>query len=98
MFSASASGQKKLSNKPIFTDAGQVAFRAISRPAQRKEDHITSSFSYTTEILIRRAASRWRSWSVFPVRTNGVNRPSRLFKSVARNSITNTGANQMIRA
>jgi len=83
---------KRLSNTHI-TDAVS-GFRAISRPAAQKIN-ITSSFSYTTEMLIQAGRKRMAIVSV-PVRTNGVIRPSRLFKSVPQ-FITNTGAT-MIRA
>jgi len=83
---------KKLSNTHI-TDAVS-GFRAISRAAAQKIN-ITSSFSYTTEMLIQAGRKRMAVVSV-PVRTNGVIRPSRLFKSIPQ-FITNTGAT-MIRA
>ena len=83
---------KKLSNTQI-TDAVS-GFRAISRQAAQKIN-ITSSFSYTTEMLIQAGRKRMAIVSV-PVRTNGAIRPSRLFKSIPQ-FITNTGAT-MIRA
>ena len=83
---------KRLSNTHI-TDAVS-GFRAISRQAAQKIN-ITSSFSYTTEMLIQAGRKRMEVVSV-PVRTNGAVRPSRLFKSIPQ-FITNTGAT-MIRA
>ncbi|WP_254305873.1 glycosyltransferase family 2 protein [Sphingopyxis sp. BSNA05] len=83
---------KRLSNTHI-TDAVS-GFRAISRAAAQKIN-ITSSFSYTTEMLIQAGRKRMAIVSV-PIRTNGAIRPSRLFKSVPQ-FITNTGAT-MIRA
>ena len=83
---------KRLSNTHI-TDAVS-GFRAISRQAAQKIN-ITSSFSYTTEMLIQAGRKRMAVISV-PVRTNGAVRPSRLFKSIPQ-FITNTGAT-MIRA
>ena len=83
---------KRLSNTHI-TDAVS-GFRAISRQAAQKIN-ITSSFSYTTEMLIQAGRKRMAVISV-PVRTNGAVRPSRLFKSIQQ-FITNTGAT-MIRA
>lgn len=83
---------KRLSNTQI-TDAVS-GFRAISRAAAQKIN-ITSSFSYTTEMLIQAGRKRMAVVSV-PVRTNGAVRPSRLFKSIPQ-FITNTGAT-MIRA
>ena len=83
---------KRLSNTQI-TDAVS-GFRAISRAAAQKTN-ITSSFSYTTEMLIQAGRKRMAVVSV-PVRTNGAVRPSRLFKSIPQ-FITNTGAT-MIRA
>jgi len=83
---------KRLSNTQI-TDAVS-GFRAISRAAAQKIN-ITSSFSYTTEMLIQAGRKRMAVVSV-PVRTNGAIRPSRLFKSIPQ-FITNTAAT-MIRA
>jgi len=83
---------KRLSNTHI-TDAVS-GFRAISRAAAQKIN-ITSSFSYTTEMLIQAGRKRMAIVSV-PIRTNGAIRPSRLFKSVPQ-FITNTGAT-MIRS
>lgn len=83
---------KKLSNTRI-NDAVS-GFRAISRQAAQKIN-ITSSFSYTTEMLIQAGRKRMAVLSV-PVRTNGAVRPSRLFKSIPQ-FITNTGAT-MIRS
>lgn len=48
-----------------------------------------TSFSYTTEMLIQAGRKRMAVVSV-PIRTNGVERPSRLFKSIPQ-FITNTG-------
>lgn len=83
---------KRLSNTQI-TDAVS-GFRAISRSAAQRIN-ITSSFSYTTEMLIQAGRKRMAIVSV-PIRTNGAVRPSRLFKSIPQ-FITNTGAT-MIRA
>ena len=83
---------KRLSNTDI-TDAVS-GFRAISRAAAQKIN-ITSSFSYTTEMLIQAGRKRMAIVSV-PVRTNGAIRPSRLFKSIPQ-FITNTAAT-MIRS
>jgi len=83
---------KKLSNTQI-TDAVS-GFRAISRSAAQRIN-ITSSFSYTTEMLIQAGRKRMAIVSV-PIRTNRTERPSRLFKSIPQ-FITNTGAT-MIRA
>jgi glycosyltransferase involved in cell wall biosynthesis len=69
-------------------------FRGISRAAAQRIN-ITSSFSYTTEMLIQAGRKRMAILSV-PVRTNGAVRPSRLFKSVPQ-FIANTGAT-MIRS
>lgn len=69
---------KQLSNTDI-TDAVS-GFRAISRAAAQKIN-ITSSFSYTTEMLIQAGRKRMAIVSV-PVRTNSAVRPSRLFKSI----------------
>ncbi|VAV90253.1 Glycosyltransferase [hydrothermal vent metagenome] len=83
---------KRLSNTQI-TDAVS-GFRAISRSAAQRIN-ITSSFSYTTEMLIQAGRKRMAVVSV-PIRTNSAVRPSRLFKSIPQ-FITNTGAT-MIRA
>ncbi len=83
---------KRLSNTQI-TDAVS-GFRAISRAAAQKIN-ITSSFSYTTEMLIQAGRKRMAIVSV-PIRTNGAIRPSRLFKSIPQ-FITNTAAT-MIRS
>ncbi|MGB5725031.1 MAG: glycosyltransferase family 2 protein [Parasphingorhabdus sp.] len=83
---------KRLSNTQI-TDAVS-GFRAISRSAAQKIN-ITSSFSYTTEMLIQAGRKRMAIISV-PIRTNGAIRPSRLFKSIPQ-FITNTAAT-MIRS
>lgn len=63
-------------------------FRAISRQAAQRIC-IVSSFSYTTEMLIQAGRNRLAIRSV-PVRTNPVERPSRLFTSIPR-FIMNTG-------
>ena len=63
-------------------------FRAMSRQAAQRIN-ITTSFSYTTEMLIQAGRKRMAIRSV-PVRTNGAVRPSRLFKSIPQ-FITNTG-------
>ncbi|MEX6633049.1 glycosyltransferase family 2 protein [Hyphococcus lacteus] len=55
-------------------------FRAISREAALGLT-VRSSFSYTTETLIQAGRRRMRIASV-PVRTNKVERPSRLFRSI----------------
>ena len=55
-------------------------FRAISRSAAQRV-YIVSRFSYTTEMLIQAGRNRLAVISV-PVRTNAVERPSRLFKSI----------------
>lgn len=83
---------RRLSGTDI-TDAVS-GFRALSRAAAQKIN-ITSSFSYTTEMLIQAGRKRMAITSV-PVRTNRAVRPSRLFRSVPQ-FITNTGAT-MVRA
>ncbi|PQA87908.1 glycosyltransferase family 2 protein [Hyphococcus luteus] len=55
-------------------------FRAFSRQAAMGMT-VRSSFSYTTETLIQAGRRRLRIASV-PVRTNKVERPSRLFRSI----------------
>lgn len=55
-------------------------FRAMSREAAERIN-ITSTFSYTTEMLIQAGRKRMAIMSV-PVRTNGAVRPSRLFRSI----------------
>jgi glycosyltransferase involved in cell wall biosynthesis len=55
-------------------------FRALSRRAAQRIN-ITSDFSYTTEMLIQAGRKRMAVVSV-PIRTNGVDRPSRLFRSI----------------
>lgn len=57
-------------------------FRAISREAAQRIN-ITTEFSYTTDMLIQAGRKRLSIVSV-PIRTNRVERPSRLFKSVPR--------------
>ena len=69
-------------------------FRAISREAAHRIN-ITSDFSYTTEMLIQAGRKRMAVVSV-PIRTNGVVRPSRLFRSIPH-FIVNTAAT-MLRA
>ena len=63
-------------------------FRAISREAAERI-HVTTDFSYTTEMLIQTGRKRMAVTSV-PVRTNGPIRPSRLFNSIPQ-FIINTG-------
>lgn len=55
-------------------------FRALSREAAMGLT-VRSSFSYTTETLIQAGRRRLRIASV-PIRTNRVERPSRLFRSI----------------
>ena len=55
-------------------------FRALSREAAIGMN-VRSSFSYTTETLIQAGRRRLRIASV-PIRTNKVERPSRLFRSI----------------
>lgn len=55
-------------------------FRAISRKAAQRI-HILSDFSYTTEMLIQAGRNRLTVAAV-PIRTNKVDRPSRLFGSI----------------
>lgn len=55
-------------------------FRAISRSAAQKI-HITTEFSYTTDMLIQAGQKRMAVVSV-PIRTHNVSRPSRLFSSI----------------
>lgn len=57
-------------------------FRAISRDAALQLN-ILSGFSYTIEMLIQAGRRRMAIVSV-PVKTNPVDRPSRLFKSIPR--------------
>jgi glycosyltransferase involved in cell wall biosynthesis len=57
-------------------------FRAISREAALQLN-ILSGFSYTIEMLIQAGRRRMAIASV-PVKTNPVDRPSRLFKSIPR--------------
>jgi len=83
---------KRLSKTEI-TDAVS-GFRAISRAAAQKIN-ITSSFSYTTEMLIQAGRKRMAIVSV-PIRTNGAIRPSRLFRSIPQ-FVANTAAT-MIRS
>lgn len=83
---------RKLSATNI-TDAVS-GFRAISRDAA-KSINITSDFSYTTEMLIQAGRRRFAIVSV-PIRTNGVIRPSRLFRSIPQFMISTGGT--MMRA
>ncbi|MCK5747010.1 MAG: glycosyltransferase family 2 protein [Oricola sp.] len=69
-------------------------FRAFSRQAAMGVT-VRSSFSYTTETLIQAGRRRLRIASV-PVRTNKVERPSRLFRSIPQ-FLTRTGRT-MLRA
>ena len=77
---------RRLSRTDI-TDAVS-GFRAITRSAAQRIN-ITSDFSYTTDMLIQAGRKRMSVVSV-PIRTNGVERPSRLFKSIPQ-FIANTG-------
>jgi glycosyltransferase involved in cell wall biosynthesis len=77
---------RRLSRTDI-TDAVS-GFRAISRNAAQ-QIHITTDFSYTTDMLIQAGRKRFSVVSV-PVRTNAAARPSRLFKSIP-SFMTNTG-------
>ena len=63
-------------------------FRAMTREAAERI-HVTTDFSYTTEMLIQTGRKRMAVMSV-PVRTNGPIRPSRLFNSIPQ-FIVNTG-------
>jgi glycosyltransferase involved in cell wall biosynthesis len=63
-------------------------FRALSREAAQLVN-ITTEFSYTTDMLIQAGRKRLAIASV-PIRTNKVDRPSRLFKSIPR-FIASTG-------
>ncbi len=83
---------RRLSRTEI-TDAVS-GFRAISRSAAQ-QIHITTDFSYTTDMLIQAGRKRLAVASV-PVGTNAAARPSRLFKSIP-SFITNTGMT-MVRA
>lgn len=56
-------------------------FRAISREAALRI-HILSNFSYTTEMLIQAGRNKLAVVSV-PIRTNQVDRPSRLFSTIS---------------
>lgn len=69
-------------------------FRAFSREAAMGVT-VRSSFSYTTETLIQAGRKRLRIESV-PIRTNEVDRPSRLFRSIPH-FLTRTGRT-MLRA
>ncbi|MGX7953495.1 glycosyltransferase [Tsuneonella sp. HG249] len=69
-------------------------FRAMSREAAQRIN-ITTEFSYTTDMLIQAGRKRLAIKSV-PVRTNAVERPSRLFRSIPR-FIAQTGVT-MVRA
>lgn len=57
-------------------------FRALSRDAAHRIN-ITTDFSYTTDMLIQAGRKRLSITSV-SIRTNKVQRPSRLFKSIPR--------------
>jgi glycosyltransferase involved in cell wall biosynthesis len=57
-------------------------FRALTRDAAQRIN-ITTEFSYTTDMLIQAGRKRLAIVSV-PIRTNKVDRPSRLFKSIPR--------------
>lgn len=57
-------------------------FRALSRDAAQRI-HITTEFSYTTDMLIQAGRKKLAILSV-PVRTHKVDRPSRLFTSIPR--------------
>lgn len=69
-------------------------FRAFTREAAMSVT-VRSTFSYTTETLIQAGRKNLRIESV-PVRTNKVDRPSRLFKSIPQ-FLTRTGRT-MLRA
>lgn len=69
-------------------------FRAFSRQAAMGVT-VRSSFSYTTETLIQAGRRRMRIVSA-PIRTNKVERPSRLFRSIPQ-FLTRTGRT-MLRA
>jgi len=79
---------RRLSGTSI-TDAVS-GFRAVSRDAAQRIT-ITSTFSYTTDMLIQAGRKRMAIVSV-PIRTNRTERPSRLFKSIphfiARTGVT----------
>ena len=77
---------RKLSGVGV-TDAVS-GFRAMTREAAQRI-HVTTDFSYTTEMLIQTGRKRMAVTSV-PVRTNGPIRPSRLFNSIPQ-FIINTG-------
>lgn len=77
---------RRLSRTTV-TDAVS-GFRAISRKAAQNI-FIVSSFSYTTEMLIQAGRKRMAVISI-PIRTNYVERPSRLFGSIPQ-FIVNTG-------
>lgn len=62
--------------------------RAMTREAATRI-HVTTEFSYTTEMLIQTGRKRMAVMSV-PVRTNGPIRPSRLFNSIPH-FVVNTG-------
>ncbi|MFZ9394858.1 MAG: glycosyltransferase family 2 protein [Erythrobacter sp.] len=81
---------RRLSRTDI-TDAVS-GFRAISRSAAR-QIHITTDFSYTTDMLIQAGRKRLAIISV-PIRTNAAARPSRLFKSIP-DFIANTGVTML---
>jgi len=81
---------RRLSGTSI-TDAVS-GFRAISRDAAQRIT-ITSTFSYTTDMLIQAGRKRMAIVSV-PIRTNPTERPSRLFRSVPH-FIARTGVTMM---
>ena len=74
-------------SKTDITDAVS-GFRALSRAAAQ-QIHITTDFSYTTDMLIQAGRKRLAIASV-PIETNATARPSRLFKSIP-SFISNTG-------
>jgi len=99
-FSPLKRGLQKLGSRAVSRLAGaKVAdavsgFRAFSRKAAMGMT-VRSTFSYTTETLIQAGRKRLRIESV-PIRTNKVERPSRLFRSVPH-FLSRTGST-MLRA
>lgn len=75
---------RRLSRVDVFDAVS--GFRAMSREAAGKI-HITTDFSYTTDMLIQCGRKRMAVTAV-PVRTNGPIRPSRLFSSIPQFLIT----------
>ena len=75
---------RRLSRADVFDAVS--GFRAMSRDAAGRI-HITTNFSYTTDMLIQCGRKRMAITSV-PVRTNGPIRPSRLFSSIPQFLIT----------